>query len=381
MLGAGASLAAIGGGLYVIAEAFDKLDDIDYEKIERGLGTMGTVGVVAGLIALTGPVGMLAQLGAAAVLGALGLALRPWADSANIAADATDKYSKSLSNLLKEYSAYKDKAADRSANQIQMAAGLDATQVGNAADSLVRLQEAVNGFNPSLWASVRSGIGRLFTKDTLESIRELSENATAINTAATGVENLKKAMSGFSLASMSLTEREAAGVRLMATANFAGFERLAAVKANDFASNVTSLGRLKDALTGIDFSKLQFSSGQQKDLEASVNSTFRLSQNLASAKQNLESLGKVNTSGIQSTFQDISKSFDGLYNRLDSLLSVFKQSEAESPARQLQKTNDILNNVLIEARAINVSSGSTMIYAQKISENTAPKGSGAVRRQ
>lgn len=380
-----AGLAALGGSLTVIADAFDKLDDIKWENIEKGLGTgaivVGGAGVVAGLIALTGPIGILKTLGAAGVIGALGLALQPWATAANTAADAADKYARSLGNLMDKFEVSKQRQQAYENERLQNLLGMKPEDIQKAANSIDSLQKAIGGFNPTLWKSISSGIGSLFSKTTSDSIVELANNGPGLQAASAGIASISTALKDFNWNKMSLTDDQARGIQRLSTVSFSGLDRLAAVQVNDFARNVDTLGRMKAVVKDLDFSKLQFTTAQQKDLETSVNHTMKIATNLANIRTNADALGRLNLGNFRSNLTIIADSIKQFTDGAEKMLGIFNRITENSPIAQLKTANDTLRIIQGQMNDMVVNTATTATATQSIDTKTVRQAqTGTVRR-
>ena len=171
IIGPGAiAMAALAGGIWALSSSFKTFADTKWKDVELGFGALEHFGVAAGFLGLLIEIivpGAIAMAALAVGIGALGLALTPFAYAANLAAPAIDKIADSLVKL-------KDMPVS-----VLLAVGpaLAAIGAGLAVFS-----------SGSLFSSIIDGIGSLFgAKSPFDKIIELGK-------AAPGVEKLTNAL-------------------------------------------------------------------------------------------------------------------------------------------------------------------------------------------
>lgn len=235
------ALAGIAGTMYIAAKSFQQFARVSWEDVGKGvvavlgLGALGAVAGAIGPLLVTGAIG----------IGALGLALIPFAASAVIAAPALDQIIISLAKLSE---VDMGKAAMMGPTLIGIGAGLGALGAGSLIDSVL------------------SGLGRLFGADSpIEKIQKLGKEATNIQ------------MLSFALKTLDFNKLDASGVNLDALSAIASrIEDLAESLADSDIVRITD--RTAESLDGFTavvsktsaFQQLAVAAGNVRLLSASL---------------------------------------------------------------------------------------------------------------
>lgn len=372
-VGLGVGLAATALGLMAMHEAFEKLEKIDWNKLKDGMGIIAGVGVATGvaaaLISLTGPIGMLKMLGAAAIIAALGAALIPYGYAAGLAADASIKFSEALGNVIDKISNYKTAQTDATTRQIKEIAEISPENLRQSATAVESLKNALSGFDKGLLSSINVGLGRLFAPDTATELGKIAALGPSLQKSSEGVESFKRAIVGLDLSGFGMTQEQIAGLRHLQMANLTNLEKIPRVGSNmgDAAQGIKSF---KDALTGLDLTKFDLSSDQITRLTNGTNRIKELATQVERTRTAVKNLDETGVQRITTGLKNLSDAFDEFSKSfVDKFVAAFDKTKAESQIGLLNEIKSQLERLNTSAQSINTHTENT---SRKVGVTTPP---------
>lgn len=173
-----AAMLVLGGALWVVSDALEKFTNIGWDDMGKALVALLGLGAVAAVAGMAAPL----LITGAAAIGAVGLALLPFAAAMAIAGPAMDQFASGMERL----------SSIDGGNLIKVGEGLLAVSAGMVAFGAAQAVAGVGNLVGNFLSFVSGG------KSPIDQIKELAQYGENIQKAGDGVEKLGKGLQVFS---------------------------------------------------------------------------------------------------------------------------------------------------------------------------------------
>lgn len=342
----GASMVAIGYGLSKLAEGMIQFEGISWESMGKaGVAITALVGAVALLGNLmSGPQIVGLGIGAAAVA-AVGLALRAFptdvlrelavlmSTAFEGASKIIEKVFNGIGNIVTKITEMRTAVISATTEQIKQLASIPADNMLAAAKGIQAIKTALDGFAPGVFSGISQSIGGLFAPDKVGPLDKMASMGPKLEQAAVGFNTFKAAMSGFSLASLDISNNQVSNFVRM-TEKFPDFNTGVATlanQANGLSSTAKALDAFNQASQNFDVSKFTFTREQLTSLADGTTKLRALAEQLRLSKEGFQKLDTQGLKNIKEGVEGLSKAFKDFNDSfINKFLPKFEETRGKT---------------------------------------------------